>query len=244
MAKRKSNASNTPTCFVLSPIGEAGTPIRKRADQVLKHIIRPAAKEAGFRAVRADEIAEPGLISTQVIQHVVNDPIIVADLTDYNANVFYELAMRHAVSKPSVIIIDQGQRIPFDVAGMRAVQFDHKDLDSATDAREQLALQIEAAVKPGTPVETPFTVAVQLDALKESADPTQRTMAEILSGLNEVRSAVAALQKSPTITTTRPGTVIYGGNYKDLIAESAHLSESLRILQESQPTPREDKRRK
>ena len=48
------------TCFVLSPIGEAGSDIRKRSDQVLKHVIEPACKLAGYKALRADQISEPG----------------------------------------------------------------------------------------------------------------------------------------------------------------------------------------
>jgi hypothetical protein len=196
MAKKKPQPSELPICFVVSPIGEPGSPTRRRSDQVLKHIIRPAAEAAGFRTIRADELNESGLISTQIIQHIVNDPIVVADLTDSNANVFYELAMRHAIAKPCVMIIDQGQRLPFDVAGMRAVQFDHKDLDSALDAKTSLTNQIIAAVKPDAPVETPFTVAVQLDTLKGSTDPTQRTLAELVAGLNALRTTVERLDQS------------------------------------------------
>jgi hypothetical protein len=57
-------------CFVISPIGEEGTEIRRRADQVLKHIITPAAEECGYETIRADKISEPGMITSQVIQHL------------------------------------------------------------------------------------------------------------------------------------------------------------------------------
>jgi len=55
------------TCFVIAPIGEPDSETRKRSDQVLKHIISPAIKERGYAATRADEISEPGIITTQVI---------------------------------------------------------------------------------------------------------------------------------------------------------------------------------
>lgn len=54
-------------CFVNAPIGSDGSDVRRRSDQVLRHIIRPAVDECGYRAVRADEIAKPGLITSQVI---------------------------------------------------------------------------------------------------------------------------------------------------------------------------------
>ena len=59
------------TCFVISPIGDPDSDTRKRADQVLKHVIRPAVSTCGYKAVRADEIDKPGIITSQVIQHVV-----------------------------------------------------------------------------------------------------------------------------------------------------------------------------
>ena len=77
-------------CFFIAPIGAEGSETRKRSDTVLKHIVGPVARELGFEALRADHISEPGLITHQVIQHLVADPIVVADLTEHNANVFYD----------------------------------------------------------------------------------------------------------------------------------------------------------
>lgn len=88
------------SCFVISPIGEPDSDTRKRADQILKHVVKPAVAECGYTAVRADEIDKPGIITSQVIQRVVTDPLVIADLTERNPNVFYELAIRHALRKP------------------------------------------------------------------------------------------------------------------------------------------------
>ena len=89
-------------CFVIAPIGDPESDTRKRSDQVLRHVIKPAATTCGYTAIRADEIDKPGMITSQVIQHVVSDPLVVADLTERNPNVFYELAIRHALRKPLV----------------------------------------------------------------------------------------------------------------------------------------------
>ena len=108
-------------CFVISPIGESDSDTRKRADQILRHVIKPAVEQCGYIATRADEIDQPGIITSQVIQRVVEDPLVVADLTERNPNVFYELAIRHALRKPLVQIIKKGEQIPFDVAATRTV---------------------------------------------------------------------------------------------------------------------------
>src|SRR3954453_10572257 len=102
-------------CFVIGPIGDPGSADRKRSDQVLKHIIAPSVSPYGYSAVRADHISEAGMITSQVIQHVIDDPLVIADLTGRNPNVFYELAIRHAVRKPYIQLIEAGEALPFDV---------------------------------------------------------------------------------------------------------------------------------
>lgn len=64
------NAS-TRTCFVISQIGAENSEQRKFADVVLRHIIEPAVAACGYDALRADAISEPGLITSQVITHVI-----------------------------------------------------------------------------------------------------------------------------------------------------------------------------
>src|SRR4051812_21831551 len=130
--------SSGKICFVIAPIGDSGTEIRIRSDKVLKHIIAPAATECGYKSLRADHISEPGIITSQVIQHLVEDPLVIADLTGPNANVFYELAVRHAVRMPVVQIIDAAESIPFDVASSRTIRFDYRDLDSAELAGQEI----------------------------------------------------------------------------------------------------------
>src|SRR4051812_30411064 len=97
------------TCFVISPIGDIDSDIRKRSDQVLKHVIQPAVTSCGYVATRADQISEPGMITSQVIQHIANDSMVIADLTGRNPNVFYELAIRHALRKPYLQLIENGE---------------------------------------------------------------------------------------------------------------------------------------
>ena len=132
------------TCFVIAPIGEPESDTRKRSDQVMRHIIRTIVEPLGYKAIRADEIDKPGIITTQVLNHVVEADLVIADLTERNPNVFYELAIRHAISRPFVQIIKKGEALPFDVAGTRTVFVDLQDLDSVDDARNQIESQIKA----------------------------------------------------------------------------------------------------
>lgn len=89
-------------CFFIAPIGAPGSDERKRSDGVLKYIVQRAAEKVGLHAVRADELGEPGLITSQVIEHILNAKAAVADLTGANPNVYYELAVRHTAQLPVV----------------------------------------------------------------------------------------------------------------------------------------------
>ncbi len=183
MAKKK-------LCFVIAPIGDDGSDVRKRSDQILDHIIKPAVGEHGYSAVRADKIEKPGVITSQVIQHIVEDDLVIADLTDRNPNVFYELAVRHAIRKPFIHLIQKGERIPFDVAGTRTVFVDHHDLDSVAAAMSEIGNQIKSIEDGSTQIETPISVSLDLQILRQSDDPRQRSLAEIMSAITELPSRI------------------------------------------------------
>lgn len=185
----------TKTCFVIAPIGEAGSDIRKRSDQVLKHVIVPAVETCGYIALRADQISEPGMITSQVIQHIVDDPLVIADLTGWNPNVFYELAIRHALRKPLIQMIKRGEQIPFDVAGTRTIYVDHKDLDSVEEAKEEIGKQIKALERDPANIETPISVSLDLQLLRQSENPEQRSLGDLLAVITELRSGLTNLEK-------------------------------------------------
>ena len=188
--------SEKKKCFVITPIGEDGSETRRRADQILRHVITPAAEACGFETVRADQIAEPGLITTQIIQHIIDDPLVIADLTGSNPNVFYELAVRHAIRKPLVQIIQKNEKIPFDVAGMRTIPVDHKDLDSVQEAKIEIEKQIKAVLKKKPDeIDSPISVSVELQALKHSENPEERSIAEFVSAISDLRTDIASIEK-------------------------------------------------
>lgn len=186
---------NNRICFVIAPIGEEGTETRKRSDQVLNHILKPAANELGYKAMRADLLSEPGVITTQIVQHIMEDAIVVADLTGRNPNVFYELAIRHAIRKPYVQIIQRGEEKPFDVAGIRTIEIDHHDLDSVQSAKDEIKRQIGVMDKEGYNVDSPISITIDFEKLKKSENPEQRQLADVLSALGDLRSEFALIGK-------------------------------------------------
>jgi len=152
----------TDVCFIISPIGSSGSDERKHADLVLGSLIEPALAELGLRPVRADKISKPGLITAQVIDHLVKAPLVLADLSFGNANVFYELALRHATRRPTVQIVRSSDPLPFDVGQFRTVVIDMTDIYSLVPAldrhRAEIARQCRTAIEGDGPADSPLSL--------------------------------------------------------------------------------------
>jgi hypothetical protein len=99
MANKSGSEENL--CFFITRIGEEGSPEREQADGVMDAILKPAAKELRLECVRADQLPDPGQITTQIIGRIVGAKMVVADLTGGNPNVYYELAVRNSFHTPS-----------------------------------------------------------------------------------------------------------------------------------------------
>lgn len=146
--------------------------------------------------IRADEIDDEGLITNQVIEHLLEDDLVVADLTDLNPNVFYEVAVRHAVRKPIVHLITAGQEIPFDVANMRAVPYALDDPDLLEEAQEELSRKVKAIEDADwVAAPNPISAAREVSLLKESEQPEARAAGDLLGAVSELRDEVRALTR-------------------------------------------------
>ena len=187
---------NQKTCFFIAPIGSKGSATRVRSDQVYKYIIKEVVLGLGYREpVRADEIPDPGMITDQIIWHLLEDDLVIADLSDRNANVFYELAIRHAIRRPVVIIISEGDEIPFDVSHSRAIQFDYRDLESVDHCKKELVKQIRSLEKNPDSMFSPISNAIDLRAMRESGDPSAQRDAHILSAIQALQGDLNRIER-------------------------------------------------
>jgi hypothetical protein len=131
-----------PLCFVLMPFGvkpsgEGGT---IDFDAVYKEVIAPAIEAAGLEPLRADEEMSGGIIHKPMYERLILCEYAVADLTTANANVFYELGLRHAVRKHStVMLFAAGSRLPFDVNGLRCLPYKLAPTGEPTDCQATVA---------------------------------------------------------------------------------------------------------
>jgi hypothetical protein len=168
------------------PLDQEGSETRKRTDDVIEYIIGPAVAQHGFEVIAPHRIATPGIISRQVIEHIARAELVIADLTDQNPNVFYELALRHAVRKPLIQIIQKGQKIPFDVAQQRTVEYG-TDVSGAARAKDEISMQVKEIIEKNIEVENPISIAVKIEVVEDLAHP------EDLPGPGPLRSLLGTL---------------------------------------------------
>jgi len=119
--------ANKPLCFVLMPFGvkkDPATGFDIDFDAIYDLGIRPGIEGAGMEPIRADEERTGGIIHKPMFERLMLCDYAVADLTTANANVFYELGVRHAVRAATTLTIyASNQKIPFDLAYIRALPY-------------------------------------------------------------------------------------------------------------------------
>jgi hypothetical protein len=141
-----------PLCFLLMPFGKKLTAsgFLVDFDAVHQDFIAPAIEEAGLEPLRADEEMAGGIIHKPMFERLILCEYAVADLTTANANVFYELGLRHAVRPASTVLLfaEGTGQLPFDVAPLRGLPYhlgpDGKPTETA-GARAALVARLREA---------------------------------------------------------------------------------------------------
>jgi O-acetyl-ADP-ribose deacetylase (regulator of RNase III) len=136
------------TCFVVMPFGEKkdfdGNAID--FDDIYRFFFKKAVEDLGIECVRCDEIEEAGSIHEKMFEHIYHADVVVCDITTSNANVYYELGIRHALAKGvTVLIRRRGTNIPFNIQGLQVVEYDQAKFGSI----EQAKFRIHQIIKNG-----------------------------------------------------------------------------------------------
>jgi len=123
-----------PLCFVIMPFGKKKDKNGKEIDfdAIYQQLILPAIEEAKMEAVRADEEMVGGFIHKPMFERLLLCDYAIADLTTANANVFYELGVRHTAKPFSTLsLFVKDCLLPFDVSSLRSYPY-------SLDAKRQL----------------------------------------------------------------------------------------------------------
>jgi hypothetical protein len=199
-----------PLCFVLMPFGKKPTAagLMIDFDAVYSQLIAPAIRDADLDAIRADEEQTGGIIHKPMFERLILCEFAVADLTNANANVFYELGLRHAVRRASTVLLfaEGTGQLPFDVAPLRALPYKLAADGTPAEpdkARQALAERLRSArdLPTDSPVfqlveEFPDIQRLKTDVFRDQVRYSDEAKARLAAARKQGVDAVRAVEAS------------------------------------------------
>ena len=91
--------------------------------KVYEDIFKPACISSGYDPIRADEVKQTNLIHLDILQKLIASPMAICDLSSRNPNVLFELGLRQAFDKPTVLVQEVGTPKIFDIAPLRYTEY-------------------------------------------------------------------------------------------------------------------------
>ena len=134
------NTENGKFCFIITPISNNDSPERRKANGVINSVIKPLLQSNAhnFNNIKAaHEISESGSINSQIMNSIFDADLVIANLTNSNPNVMYELAVRHAIQKPIIHICEDNTKLPFDIIDQRTIFFTN-DMQGVNELKKRL----------------------------------------------------------------------------------------------------------
>lgn len=195
-----------PLVFVAMPFGKKRDPTARvdiDFDDIYERAIKPAAAAAEVDVIRADEELGGGLIHLGMFERLLLAEIVLADLTSLNANVFYELGIRHAARPRTTIpIFATVTRLPFDQAPVRALPYELAADGSLSDEeaerlKDALNVRLKLASAEGEAHDSPLFQLIKDYRGIELAHEATESFRDRVRQITEIRDRIAQLSAKP-----------------------------------------------
>jgi O-acetyl-ADP-ribose deacetylase (regulator of RNase III) len=189
------------TCFVIMPFGDkiniagetidairesvaTAQPIAAKYiqpiefDRIYTGIIEKAAVQLDLDCTRCDQIKGAGSIHEDMFRHIWEADVAIVDISTLNANVFYELGMRHTLHKKVTVLIQRkGTTAPFNIHGYRVITYDETNEAGADAAIEEIAAFVREGLR-GEDGDSPVYKHLPLLRATVGAAPPERRIIE------------------------------------------------------------------
>jgi len=183
-------------CFIITPIGGSNSEIFRHINGVIISVIRPLLESSGFSDIKAaHEIPDLGSINNQLVNRIIDDDLVIANLTGTNPNVMYELCLRHAAAKPVIHICEEGTDLPFDIRGERTI-FYTNDMYGVEELKTKLAKALNSINYDKEYKDNPIYSAIQIsNILKTDGNEKIDTNKVIIQQMEKLSNDVEIISR-------------------------------------------------
>lgn len=150
-----------PFCFVIMPFGKEETPEYKKWLDIFNDIIQKAVVESGRVAeescYRVDLLDNPGSICKDILNGLTESEIVIADLSEKNPHVLYELGIRHSLRSGTILIAQSMNDIPFHLKTYRTAIYNYpvSNLEKEAEFKSKIKRFIESILKGDSKADSP-----------------------------------------------------------------------------------------
>lgn len=102
-------------CFVIMPLSSTNSCTEDQWDDIFNNTIKPAVEKSGFNYKCERSNSQFETIIEHILDKLNRSELVIADITDRNPNVLYELGVRHTLGSPAIMIAQKEEDIPFDL---------------------------------------------------------------------------------------------------------------------------------
>jgi len=179
-------AGHSRLCFVIMPFSATASCTKRQWTSIFENVLKPAVENANYACHRS--IATRGNIIAAILENLRDAYVVLADLTDQNPNVFYELGVRHAMKNRTILIAQDEKFIPFDLRPYATYVYNGK----TKRGREELAIRLhelladveQAPDRPDNPVSDFLKghATTQASAQALTITPQEAAVAQALAG--------------------------------------------------------------
>ena len=168
------------SCFVIMPFGEMW-------DEYYIQLYAPAIMEAGLNVQRADDVFRAGSILKDIVAYISQAAVVLADISEDNRNVHYELGLAHALGKPTLLIAHQEVPQFFDVGHERMIKTNKNDAFWGEKLKRDLVSTLKRTLQePERAIPTVFM----------HIKPTRIEVDEVAVRLRRIDDQLAALMRT------------------------------------------------
>jgi hypothetical protein len=172
-------------------------------DDYYKSIYKRAIEMAEMSPVRADDIYHAGPVMQQIWDMIRTAKLVLADLTEKRANVFYEIGVAHSLWKQAILVAPSNDAIPFDLHHLRVIFYDKNRGDWGRILRDDIAKALKETLdSPQRSLLPPYS-GHKLDLSRPEAGLARKALQNVSENLDllnrEVASVRLALKVGPLI---------------------------------------------